>query len=405
MLEVYDAKGKRDSSAACRCLGQNGSKAVNGEAMLTSKRSGEHLVLTAAGAWTAVHANDLEPLVEAQARSSQPVRSVEIDVAGIQNLDTFGAWLVERLARAWSARGIEARIVGLSENYRGLVQEVHTVNLKPVPPPVRENRIFEGLATIGRTLASMGRVGLSILQMLGAVTVAAGRAVAHPRRFRLTSLVAQIDRVGWHGVPIILLITFLIGAILAQQGIFHFRKFGADIFVVDMIGILVLREVGVLIVCVMVAGRSGSSYTAELGSMKMREEIDALRTMGFDPVQVLILPRVLALVISVPILTFLGSMAALYGGGLVCWLYGGINPDVFLSRLREAISLQTFEVGMIKAPIMALVIGIIAAVEGMDVKGSAESLGAHTTSSVVISIFLVIVLDGLFAVFFASIGM
>jgi phospholipid/cholesterol/gamma-HCH transport system permease protein len=172
-----------------------------------------------------------------------------------------------------------------------------------------------------------------------------------------------------------------------------------------MVGILVLREVGVLIVCVMVAGRSGSAYTAELGAMMMREEIDALRTMGFDPVEVLILPRIVALVAAVPMLTFLGAMAALYGAGLVCWLYGGMAPDIFLSRLREAIWLQTFAVGLIKAPFMAVVIGLVACVEGLEVKGSAQSLGFRTTASVVKSIFLVIVLDGMFAMFFASIGM
>ena len=182
-------------------------------------------------------------------------------------------------------------------------------------------------------------------------------------------MVHHLEHVGWRAVPIIVLITFLIGCIIAQQGIFHFRNFGADVFVVDMVGMLVLREVGVLIVAIMVAGRSGSAYTAELGSMKMREEIDALRTMGFDPVEVLILPRILALVIGVPILTFLGAMAALYGGGLVAWLYGGIEPDVFLSRLREAISINHFMVGMIKAPFMALVIGIVACVEGLAVQG------------------------------------
>jgi phospholipid/cholesterol/gamma-HCH transport system permease protein len=206
-------------------------------------------------------------------------------------------------------------------------------------------------------------------------------------------------------VPIILLITFLIGCIIAQQGIFHFRKFGADVYVVDMVGILVLREIGVLIVAIMVAGRSGSSYTAELGSMKMREEVDALRTMGRDPVEVLLLPRVLALVIALPLLTFLGSMAALYGGGLVAWVYGGMAPDIFITRLKEAISLTHFKVGMIKAPFMALAIGIVACAEGLRVKGSAESLGVQTTTSVVKSIFLVIVLDGLFAMFFASIDM
>jgi phospholipid/cholesterol/gamma-HCH transport system permease protein len=154
----------------------------------------------------------------------------------------------------------------------------------------------------------------------------------------------------------------------------------------------------------MVAGRSGSAFTAELGSMKMREEVDALQTMGMDPVEVLILPRMVALLIAVPTLTFLGSMAALYGGGLVSWLYGGMQPDIFLSRLREAISIDHFQVGMIKAPFMALVIGVVACVEGLAVRGSAESLGQHTTASVVKSIFFVIVLDGAFAIFFASIG-
>jgi phospholipid/cholesterol/gamma-HCH transport system permease protein len=217
--------------------------------------------------------------------------------------------------------------------------------------------------------------------------------------------VYHLYRVGWQAVPIIFLITFLIGGIIAQQGIFHFRKFGADAYVVDMVGILVLREIGVLIVSIMVAGRSGSAYTAELGSMKMREEIDALRTMGRDPVNILVLPRVIALVCALPILTFLGSMAALYGGGLVAWLYGGMSPDIFIARLREAVSVTHFEVGIIKAPFMALVIGTVACSEGFRVKGSAESLGLQTTTSVVKSIFLVIVLDGLFAVFFASIGM
>ena len=189
--------------------------------------------------------------------------------------------------------------------------------------------------------------------MLGAVLAAAGRVLIRPRGFRLTSTVHHLEQVCWRAVPIVVLITFLIGCIIAQQGIFHFRQFGADIFVVDMLGVLVLREIGVLLVAIMVAGRSGSAYTAELGSMKMREEIDALRTMGFDPIEVLILPRMLALVLALPILAFLGAMAALYGGGLVAWLYGGVEPEAFLLRLRDAISINHFIVGMIKAPVMA----------------------------------------------------
>ncbi len=180
---------------------------------------------------------------------------------------------------------------------------------------------------------------------------------------------------GLQAAPIVLLITFLIGCIIAQQGFFHFRKFGAESYVVDMVGVLISREIGVLLVTIMVAGRSGSSYTAELGSMKMREEIDALRTMGLDPVEVLILPRVFALILAVPALTFLGLMAALLGGGLVAWGYDGMSPDIFIARLHDAVTVTHFEVGMIKAPFMALVVGVIACTEGLRVKGSSELLG------------------------------
>ncbi|MHC2932861.1 ABC transport permease subunit [Bradyrhizobium diazoefficiens] len=241
--------------------------------------------------------------------------------------------------------------------------------------------------------------------MLGALFMAIFGVLRRPRSLRLTSLVYQLYRIGWQAIPIVALITFLIGAIIAQQGFFHFRRFGAESYTVDMVGILVLRELGVLIVAIMVAGRSGSAYTAELGSMKMREEIDALSTMGLDPVGVLILPRVAALVIALPILAFIGSIAALYGGGLVAQFYGDMGPAIYIARLHEAISVTHFEVGILKAPFMALVIGIVACSEGLRVKGSAESLGRQTTTSVVKSIFLVIVLDGLFAIFFASIGM
>jgi len=294
-------------------------------------------------------------------------------------------------------------VVDLAERHRVLLEEARHLNLEPPPAAAQASALAVIFNSIGASLVELACSLMLLVQMLGEVAGALLRAVARPRTFRLTSMVHHLDRVGWRALPIILLITFLIGAIIAQQGIFHFRKFGAEIYVVDMVGILVLREIGVLLVTIMVAGRSGSAYTAELGAMKMREEIDALRTMGLNPIDVLILPRVLAIVVAVPILTFLGSMAALYGGGLVCWLYGGINPDVFLARLREAISLDHFEVGLIKAPFMALIIGLVACVEGLEVKGSAESLGTQTTSSVVKSIFLVIVLDGLFAMFFAAI--
>ena len=375
------------------------------ETLLEDAVSGDRLSLAGAGAWIAVNAHGLEARISAVNRRYPAVKHVAIDMAGVQKLDTFGAWLLERMVRIFKSRGCDTEVTGLKDDYRALIDDLQDVKLEDLPPRTRSQSLGYAFASIGENIASVGGSLAAMVNMLGALVIAFARVAKRPRSFRMTSLVHQLDNVAWRAVPIVLLITFLIGCIIAQQGLFHFRKFGADVFVVDMVGILVLRELGVLIVCIMVAGRSGSAYTAELGSMKMREEIDALQTMGFDSVEVLILPRVIALVIGVPILTFLGSMAALYGGGLVCWLYGGIDPDIFLSRLKEAIALNTFEVGMIKAPFMALVIGIVASVEGLAVKGSAESLGRQTTASVVEAIFLVIVMDGIFAIFFASIGM
>lgn len=363
------------------------------------------LELRPGGSWTAAYAAVLEDLYDRLAPQLRKTDTLKIDMSGVSDLDTLGAWLIEKMSRRASRPGGAENVVGISDRYADLIAEVRQVNRRkpaiatPVPP------VLARLEQVGRSGANVADNVLIFLQMLGALGTAVLGILRRLRSLRLTSLTYQVYRVGWQAIPIVLLITFLIGAIIAQQGIFHFRKFGADSYVVDMVGILVLRELGVLIVAIMVAGRSGSAYTAELGSMKMREEIDALSTMGLDPIEVLILPRIVALIFALPILAFVGAMAALYGGGLVAWLYGGMSPSVFIARLHEAVSVTSFEVGMIKAPFMALAIGIVACSEGLRVKGSAESLGRQTTTSVVKSIFLVIVLDGVFAVFFASIGM
>ena len=361
------------------------------------------------GDWTAQHAAALEAQMENAVRTAASAggetRPVTLDAARLGRLDTYGAWLIERLSRELTSGGRPARLADLPAHYRGLMEEVSQTHRTAPAAPRSGFWMGDVLDRIWRSATDLGHSFEIFLAMLGAVGLAILRVLAKPSRFRLTSAVNQLDRVGWKAVPIILLITFLIGAIIAQQGFFHFRRFGADDYVVDLVGILILREIGVLIVAIMVAGRSGSAYTAEIGSMKMREEIDALSTMGLDPVEVLIVPRVVALIIALPILAFLGALAALYGGGLVAWLYGGMSPAIFIARLHEAVSVTHFQVGIIKAPFMALVIGLIAAAEGLRVRGSAESLGRQTTSSVVKSIFLVIVLDGVFAIFFASIGM
>jgi phospholipid/cholesterol/gamma-HCH transport system permease protein len=377
---------------------------VDGGPTLERIARGNGLALCAAGSWTARFASVLEQIVgdAEKLKGSRP--NIFIDVSQVSKLDTFGAWLIERLRRSLTQGGVEANIAGLSVNYASLVDEVRRVKAAPEPQAPSAS-ILGMLSQIGEGVVGAGTTILGLVDMLGAVLAASGRVLVRPRSFRLTSTVHHLEQVCWHAVPIVVLITFLIGCIISQQGIFHFRKFGADVFVVDMLGVLVLREIGVLLVAIMVAGRSGSAYTAELGSMKMREEIDALRTMGFDPIEVLILPRMMALVLALPILAFLGDIAALFGGGLVASLYGGVDPEAFLIRLRDAISIDHFTVGMIKAPVMAAVIGVVACVEGLAVEGSAESLGQHTTASVVQGIFFVIVMDGVFAIFFASIGM
>lgn len=380
-------------------------RSLNGEPLLAAMLSGRVLELRPAGSWIAANVSKLEALSRSVKADVDRSRAVKLDMSGVSELDTLGAWLLEKLSRRGSSADSPTEIVGMANNHSGLMEEVRQVNRHnpaQVPAP---NPALLRLDDLGRATVGAREDMVIFLQMLGALFVALILVVPRPRSLRLTSLVYQLYRIGWQAIPIIMLITFLIGAIIAQQGFFHFRRFGAESYTVDMVGILVLRELGVLIVAIMVAGRSGSAYTAELGSMKMREEIDALSTMGLDPIEVLILPRVMALVIALPILAFIGSIAALYGGGLVAQFYGDMGPSIYLARLHDAISATHFKVGVLKAPFMALVIGIVACSEGLRVKGSAESLGKQTTTSVVKSIFLVIVLDGLFAIFFASIGM
>ncbi len=355
------------------------------------------VTLRPSGAWTLDHVEALEQLCA----RPLPADVAALDIGQVTALDTVGAWLLEKLSRRFSASA-EVALAGASASQAGLMREIQGVNREQPASRRRSNIVLDFMERIGRGIAAESA---SFLQMLGAVAIALLGVLRRPRTLRLTPTVYQLYKVGWLAIPIMALITFLIGAIIAQQGFFHFRKFGAESYTVDMVGILVLRELGVLIVAIMVAGRSGSAYTAELGSMKMREEIDALSTMGLDPVSVLILPRVAALVIALPILTFIGSMAGLYGGGLVAEFYGDMAPAIYIERLHEAVSVTSFKVGILKAPFMALVIGIVACNEGLRVQGSAELLGKQTTTSVVKSIFLVIVLDGLFAIFFASIGM
>jgi phospholipid/cholesterol/gamma-HCH transport system permease protein len=290
------------------------------------------------------------------------VRQLAIDMSGLVEMDTFGAWILERLMRG-DGHERQVSLVGLPARFNDLLQDLRETNRGLPPEVARTSWPLARLADIGVGVEAAVAEGNRLAGLLGALVTLFGGALLAPRRFRLTSIVHQLDRVGVRSVPIIVLITLLIGAIIAQQGFFHFRRFGANDYVVDLVGILTLRELGVLIVSIMVAGRSGSSFTAELGSMKMREEIDTLRTMGRDPLEVLIMPRMAALAVALPLLALIGSIAALLGGGLVASTQG-MAPGLYLARLREAVSLSDFEVGIIKAPFMALVIGLVACDEG-----------------------------------------
>jgi phospholipid/cholesterol/gamma-HCH transport system permease protein len=228
--------------------------------------------------------------------------------------------------------------------------------------------------------------------------------VVRPWRLRLTALVHHMQDAGLNAVPIVALMAFLIGVVLAFQGAAQLRQFGAEVFVVDLITISVLRELGILLTAIIVAGRTASAYTAAIGSMKMREEIDAMRTLGLDPIEVLVLPRVVALVIMLPALGFIANIAGLTGGALMSWIELGISPGLFVARLLESANEWNFLVGMIKAPFFALIIGIVGCHEGMQVEKSAESLGRLTSKSVVVAIFVVIVVNALFSIFFVQVG-
>ena len=327
-----------------------------------------------------------------------------IDIAKVGRLDTSGAWLLVDLQRRLSVPDRAVALRGASAAQDQLIETVRR-NLavddagRP-PPPTLADR----LETLGRATVAAGRVAVALTGFLGSVVAAMAVTVLHPRRLRLTSVVHHMQEVGLKAVPIVALMAFLIGVVLAFQGAAQLRQFGAEVFVVDLIAISVLRELGILLTAIIVAGRSGSAFTAAIGSMKMREEIDAMRTLGLDPIAVLVVPRVLALILMLPVLGFIADIAGLVGGAIMSWIELGVSPAVFRTRLVTDTDVWHFAVGMIKAPFFALIIGIIGCYEGMMVEGDAESLGRLTSLSVVLSIFLVIVADALFSIFFAVVG-
>ncbi len=361
----------------------------------------EVTVLGISGDWTV---ETVGSVLADTAGKVAPGRHLVFDGSDLGRFDTAGAWALVDLKRRQEAAGGSAELKDFSRSAASLIAEIDPLGREPLPEPKRVNPVTWTLEEIGRGAAGIAQDGYALLAMLGEATMSFGQLLLLRRRVRWAALFNNISRASIQAVPIIALMSFLIGMIIAQQGGFYLASYGADVLVVDLVGVLTCREIGVLLTAIMIAGRSGAAYTAELGSMKMREEVDALKVLGLSPVEVLVLPRLVALIIALPILTLVSDLAALAGAWVVGLFYIGIPTDVFLDRLKSALTLTHVLIGFAKAPFMAAIIGLIASVEGMKVKGSAESLGEHTTAAVVKAIFMVVVTDGVFAMIFATIG-
>ena len=322
-----------------------------------------------------------------------------IDLSGVDRMDTVGAWLIHRAQRD---RG--AHITGASPAIEALLGQVaaadHPVRIRPeVRPPV--GRALEELG--GWTLET-GRTLLGLLGFFGATLIAFGNVIRRPKRFRLNAVVQAFDSVGVRALGIIGTMSFLIGVVIGQQGAVQLAQFGAEVYTINLIGRLTVRELGPLMTAIMVAGRSGSAFAAQIGTMKITEEIDAMRTIGVSPVEALVVPRVLAGVLMMPLLVFFSMLLGIVGGGVFCWLSLKIPPATFAQRISEVVPLHDLYVGLIKAPVFGFIIALGGCFQGMLVSGNSEDVGRRTTNAVVQSIFMVIVLDAVFAVFFSKIG-
>jgi phospholipid/cholesterol/gamma-HCH transport system permease protein len=322
-----------------------------------------------------------------------------VDLSEVEKMDTAGAWLIHKLERD---RG--AKLMGATEAQQLLIDHVARAD-----QPVKIRRDYESpltrvLAQIGASIMVAGRTMLGLLGFFGALLITVFNIARRPRRFRLNAITQQFEVVGVHALGIIGLMSLLVGIVIAEQGAVQLRQFGAEIYTINLIGRSAMKELGVLMTAIMVAGRSGSAFAAQLGSMKLSEEIDAMRTIGVSPMEALVFPRVFATVLLMPLLGFYAGIIAMIGGGLFCWMSLGIPPITFVQRMREIIPLTDLWQTMIKAPTFGLIIAMAGCFQGLQVESNAEEVGLRTTTAVVQGIFLVIVLDAFFAVFFTEIG-
>ncbi|WP_323767771.1 MlaE family lipid ABC transporter permease subunit [Marinovum sp.] len=331
--------------------------------------------------------------------------TVDIDLSELEGLDTAGAWALVMLKRRIEASNQSVQFLGAHEETGNLLSSVERALPVAEGQPTRRLSVTAFMETLGKRVLSGVLFLRDLTAYLGIFLHKLVRAARHPSEFRFTSLVHHCEEVGLKAVPIVALMAFLIGIVLAFQGSTQLRQFGAEVFVVDLIAISILRELGILLTSIIVAGRTASAFTAAIGSMRMREEIDAMRTLGLDPAMVLFVPRILALLFMLPILGLIANLAGLFGGALMAWIDLGISPAMFRTRLIEGTSVTHVFVGLVKAPVFALIIGVVGCHAGMQVKSNAESLGRMTSNAVVTAIFAVIVADAIFSIFFARIGL
>lgn len=372
------------------------------QAGLRIDSGGNVLRLHPYGRWTLDTAENLERIVGEVRPLTQS--KAEIDLSEVSALDTLGAWLLYRLEHRLSGADIAVTFRYGDETQRRVVEHVYENDSYCDIEPPAEHPLLSLVEEIGvATLRMITDFG-ALLAFVGEVFLRIADSVLHPSRIRLTPLVHQVEMVGMRAVPIVGLISFLIGAVVVNQGAVQLRRFGAEILVVDLVSFGFLRELGVFLAAIILAGRSSSSFAAQIGSMVMREEVDALRTLGINPIDVLVLPRLVAMVLVLPLLTFFADILGLAGGAVMAWLQLGIDLNQFLNRLSEMSLLRELYIGLIKSLFFAGVISVSGCFQGMNVEGTAESVGRHTTTAVVQSIFLVIVLDAFFAIFFTTIG-
>ena len=324
---------------------------------------------------------------------------VTIDLSQVERMDTVGAWIVYR-----TVRDRNAKVVGASGTEKALLDEVAQYD-KPVKvQPEGPKGAIGVLTELGEWVVETGHTLVGLVGFFGATLIAFANVIRRPKRFRVNAVIQRFDVVGVRALGIIGLMSFLIGIVIGQQGAVQLEQFGAEIYTINLIGRITVRELGVLMTAIMVAGRSGSAFAAQIGTMQITEEIDAMRTIGVSPIEALVLPRMIATILMMPLLGFWAILTALLGGGLLVWVDLGIPPSTYIQRLQEVIPMTDMWIAMIKAPVFGFIIALAGCFQGMLVEGDSEQVGQRTTTAVVQSIFLVIVLDAVFAVFFSSIG-